>query len=200
VRIAVHLARCGPGLTTGAGACSDQTLFLPGFRLASSLFLLLFSLLPTGIGFVFLYGLGESLGLFAKILLIDDSIAADDECHHAGRSVLGRIGREGETVCHLAICNVTLRAARAIFPLTSQDVKIVTAIRSRSARRALGIALSNCRCHQWSDRTLGIALAGFPIKAVVLPFITEDLLGILAALRRVFLFRRRQFLANADGR
>ena len=38
-------------------------------RLASCLLLLLFSLLPTGIGVVFLHGFGENIGLLAEILL-----------------------------------------------------------------------------------------------------------------------------------
>jgi hypothetical protein len=51
------------------------------FLHASSL-LLLFSLLPTGIGIVFLHVFGMKIGLLAEILLIHHSINADDESHH----------------------------------------------------------------------------------------------------------------------
>jgi hypothetical protein len=66
---------------------------------------------------------------------------------------------------------------------------------------AFGSVVSKGRCHQWPDGALGFALSSFPIKAIVLPFITEDFLGILVVLRGVvFLFRRHELLANANGR
>ena len=34
----------------------------------------------------------------------------------------------------------------------------------------------------------------------MLPFVAEDFLAVLAVLRGIFLFRRHQFLANANGR
>ncbi len=78
---------------------------------------------------------------------------------------------------------------------------IVAAVRSRSAVLAFGIALGNGRCHQRPDGALGFAISSFPIKAIVLPFITEDFLGVLVVLCGVvFLFRRHQLLANANGR
>src|SRR5450759_3322531 len=79
---------------------------------------------------------------------------------------------------------------------------IVTAVRGGgSAVSAFGIALSNGRRHQRPDGALGFAISSFPIKAIVLPFITEDFLGILVVLYGVvFLFRRHEFMANANGR
>src|SRR5258706_1882113 len=62
----------------------DRLLFLAtGFRVGSHL-LLLFSLLPTGIGVVFLHALGENFGFLTEIFLIHHSIHANDEGHHAG--------------------------------------------------------------------------------------------------------------------
>jgi hypothetical protein len=55
---------------------------LLSFLLASSLPLLVFVLLPTGMGVVFLHGLGGSGGLLPKIFAINDAIAANDEGHH----------------------------------------------------------------------------------------------------------------------
>src|ERR1035441_3273463 len=60
--------------------------------------------------------------------------------------------------------------------------------------------LGNGRCHQRPDGALRFARSRFPIKAIVLPFITEDFLGVLLVLRGVFLLRRHQFLANANSR
>jgi hypothetical protein len=91
---------------------------LLGFLLGSSLLLLLFSLLPTGIGVVFLHSFGENISLLAEVLLIHYSILVNDECHHAGRPVFRRIGQESETLRHFAVYDVTFRAAWAIFPLT----------------------------------------------------------------------------------
>ena len=62
----------------------SSPLFLAtGFRVGSHL-LLLFSLLPTGIGVVFLHALGENFGVLTEIFLIHHSIHASDEGHHAG--------------------------------------------------------------------------------------------------------------------
>src|SRR5208283_2381732 len=127
------------------------------------------------------------------------AILADYECHHAGRPVFRRIGHESEALCHVAIYDVILRAAWSILSLTRKDVEIVTAVRGRSAVSSLRIALSNGRCHKRSNGALRLALGSFPVKAIVLPFITEDFLGVLLVLRRVFLLRCHQFLANADG-
>ena len=77
---------------------------------------------------------GESIGLLAEILLIHYSILVNDEGHHAGRPVFRRIGHESETLGHFAVYDVTFRAAWAIFPLTRQDVVIVTAVMESERR------------------------------------------------------------------
>src|SRR5580704_15160696 len=114
----------------------DATPLL-GFLLRCSFFLLLFGFFPTGIGVVFLHGFGEDIGLLAEILLIDNSVGADDEGHYAGRLVFRRICHESETLGHFAVYDVTLRATRGTFALTRQDAVIVTAVRSRGAFLAL---------------------------------------------------------------
>src|ERR1035438_2304196 len=84
---------------------------LLGFLLASSLLLLLFSLLPTGVGVVFLHGSGQGVSLLAEILLVNYSVLVNNECHHAGRSVFCRIGHKSKPPGHFAVYDVTLRAA-----------------------------------------------------------------------------------------
>src|SRR5271166_4223215 len=171
-----------------------------GFRLASSLLLLLFSLLPTGIGVEFLHRLGENIGLLTEILLVHDSILVDDECHHARRHVFRRIGHESETLGHFAVYDVTFRTARAILTLTRQEEVIVTAVRNGSPVLGFGIALGKGRYHQRPDGALGFTVSSFPIQAIVLTFITEDFLGILVVLRGViFLLRGHKLLANLNG-
>src|ERR1017187_7734886 len=91
---------------------------LLGLLLASSFVRLLFSLLPTGVGVVFLHRFGENIGLLAEILLVHHSIPVNDEGHHAGRLVFRRISQEREPLGHFAVDDVTFRAAWAIFPLT----------------------------------------------------------------------------------
>src|ERR1700722_5260155 len=78
---------------------------------------------------------------------------------------------------------------------------IVTAVRSGSTVLVFGIALSKGRRHQRPDGTPGLARSSFPIKAIVLAFVAESFLSILVVLQGVvFLFRSREFLANANGR
>src|ERR1700678_1719146 len=169
--------------------------------IASSLLLLLFSSSPTGIELVFDHLLCDNIGLPTKILFVNYPVVVNNECHHAGRPVFRRIGHESKSIGHFPVYDVTLRATWAVFSLTSQNAKIVTLVGSRNARLALGVALCNCCRHQRSDGALWCPVRSFPIEAVVLPFITEDFLGILVVLGGVvFLLRRHEFLANANGR
>ncbi len=128
-------------------------------------------------------------------------ILAHDEGHHAGRTVLRRVGHESEPTGHFALGNEVFRSAGGVFSLASQAVVIVTAEGSGSAGAAGSKALRRRRRHQGPDGALGFARGSFPIKAVVLSFITEDLFGVLVVvLGGVFLLRRHQLLANANGR
>src|SRR5258708_20767751 len=184
----------------GAHKRSPPLFLSTGFRFGSRL-LPRFSLLPTGIGVVFLHARGENFGLLAKILLIHNSILVNDEGHHAGRQVFRRIGHESETFGHLSVYDVIFRAAGAVFSLTGQDVVIVAAVCSRSAVLAFDIALSSGRRYQWPHGALGFALNCFPVKAVVLAFITQDFLGVLVMVRGiVFLFTSHELPANANCR
>src|ERR1700722_10302939 len=81
-----------------------------------------------------------------------------------------------------------------------QDVVIVAAIGRHSAVSVFCKALSNGCRHQRSDGAQVIATA-FPVKPIVLPFIAEDLLGILVVVVcGVFLLRRHKLLTNTNGR
>src|SRR6266853_1072191 len=136
-------AMASSSMDTASSRYSNRAmLFYLSFLYASNLVLLLFSLLPTGIGVVFLHSFGVSIGLLAEILLIHHSIQANDERHHAGRSVFRWIGHECDSLGHLPVHDVSSRAAWAIFSLTREDVVIVTAVRRRSPISACGIPLS----------------------------------------------------------
>src|SRR5208283_958708 len=174
---------------------------LPCFRPTGRRGFLLFRFLPTGVGIVFLHGCGESARLLAEVPLKYDSILTNDECHHARRSVFRWIRQESEPLGHLAVYDVVLRAAWATLSLTRQHTVIVAPVRSRSAVSPSGIALSHGCCDQGPDGALGFASSNSPIKAVVLPFITQDFLSVTGVLRSIeFLLCRHQFLANANGR
>src|ERR1700722_3266034 len=134
-----------------------------GFLVASNLVLLLYGLLPFGIGIVFLHGLGECLGLFPEVLLIHHAIVGNDECHHTGRPVFRGIRYEREPAGHFAVCDITFCPAGAIFPLASQNAVMVTAIRSRSAVPIVGVAL-NGPMGLW-----GSLLADFQYKPLCCP-------------------------------
>src|SRR3984957_18098889 len=169
-----------------------------GFLVASNLVLLLYSLLPLGIGIVFLHGLSECIGLFPEVLLIHHAIVGNDECHHAGRPVFRGIRYEREARGHFAVLDITFRPARCIFSFARQNAVMVTAIRSRSAISIVD-ALNKGRGHERSNGALGLAIGRLPIQAVVLAFVTKDFLSVLAVLRRVFFFGCHQLLANMDG-
>src|SRR5258706_10356450 len=113
---------------TPRNAAHHLSLF---FLLSRSLPLRFFSLLPAGIGIVFLHGFGDNAGLFSEILLIHHAIAADNERHHAGRPVLCWISHESDSFGHLAVHDVALRAARAILPLKRQNLEVIAVVRSR---------------------------------------------------------------------
>jgi hypothetical protein len=101
----------------------------PVSGIADSLLLRLLSLVPSGIGIVFLHDFGDNTGLFSEIFLIYDSIATDDEGHYAGRPIFGWISHESEPFGHLTPYDVALRTARSIFPLQRQHTEVITAVR-----------------------------------------------------------------------
>lgn len=85
--------------------------------------------------------------------------------------------------------------------MARQDVKEIAAIRSWRPDFAFRVALSDGGSDQWPDRALQLTVRDSPIKAIVLPFITIDLLGVVIVLHRVvFLLRSHKFLADTDCR
>ena len=98
--------------------------------------------LPPGIGTVggnplFLYPVPTGIGVelshcgccfrcgLAQILLQQQAILVDKECHHPGIAVFSWIGDEGESTSHLPIDNVVLRAAWRVTTLPRQHVKVI---------------------------------------------------------------------------
>jgi len=78
--IAYSFSFINSSTTTDCGLLIIRRRLIIGLRRACNLFLLIFRLLPTGIGVVFLHGSGNSVSLRAKILLVDDSIRANHKC------------------------------------------------------------------------------------------------------------------------
>src|SRR5580704_5606892 len=165
------------------------------------IFPLFFDLLPAGIRIVFRPTLGMGLGLFSEVFLINHSIRANDECHHSRRPVFRRIGHKSETLSHFAIDDVVLRPAVSSFSLTRENAVKVAAERSRDSVLVFWISLGDSGADEGANRTLGFAVCGLPIKAIMLSFIAEDFLRVLVMLRSVvFFLRRRQLPANYDRR
>src|SRR5579863_1270203 len=174
---------------------------LLGWLIVGSIFRLFFDFLPAGIGIVFRPTLGMGLGLFPEVFLIDHSIRANDECHHPRRPVFRRIGHKSEAHSHFAIDDVVLRPAGSSFSLTRENAVKVAAKRSRGSVLVLWVPLGDSGGDKGANRTLGFAVCGLPIKAIMLSFITEDFLRVLVVLRSVVFFLRRHHLAaNYDRR
>src|SRR5580658_6088542 len=172
-----------------------------GFLLGGGLRRLVFCSAPSGIRIVFLHGFAEGFGLLAEILLIDNAIPVYEKGHHAGGAVLGGISDEGEALGHSAVHDVILCASGRMLTLARQNMKEIAAIRSRRAGFAFLVTLGNGRSNQGPDRALGLIVRNLPVKAIVLAFIAEDLLGVLVVLQGVVvLLRSHKLLADTDGR
>jgi len=72
--------------------------------------------------------LGDALGPFSRILLVDGTSMIDHECHRAGISVLGRICDQCEAADHLSLDHVVDRSARCVGTLGRQNPEIVPMI------------------------------------------------------------------------
>ncbi len=124
----------------------------------------------------------------------------DDKRHYSGRAVFRRKRHEGKAVRHLAVDDVALRATWTLFPLLRQDMEVIAAVGSRCAVFDGGGA-GDGRCHQRPNGAQRFARCRFPVKTVVLPVITQNLLRISISLGVVLLLlRRHEFLANANRR
>src|SRR5215813_9852687 len=116
-------------------------------------------------------------GVRSQILLIDLTILADDERHHTGIPVLGRVRDKRESLREFPVCHVAHRTAARVLALARQDSVVVT-VKWDSLCPFL-IAFSCCLRDQRSNRTRGLAWTCLPVQTVVLSFIAQDLLCVL---------------------
>src|SRR5262249_41468347 len=119
---------------------------------------------------------GKLGGAFAEILFEDDAGVVDDERHHAGVQILGRIGDEREPPDHLAAHDVVERAAGRCGSLPREDL-VVVAVEGRAAT-ADAIAFAGGLSHEFAKRALLISLRGRPIEPVLLAGPTDDALRV----------------------
>src|SRR5882762_9023526 len=115
-----------PRGTLSPGATSYAGELLPGSGAAEENLSLLYPYLaPTGIGIEASHrGCCFSGGL-SQVLLQKHAILVDDEGHHPGIAVLGRIGDEGESTDHPAIDHVVLRTAVRVTALAVEHMEVV---------------------------------------------------------------------------
>src|SRR5215469_1977874 len=74
---------------------------------------------PAVAGIVFSHRCRGRRGVFAEVLLINEPVGADDECHDPRIAVFHREGEKRESTSHLAIYDVVLRAALGLIALFS---------------------------------------------------------------------------------
>ena len=103
------------------------------------------------------------------------AVLVDDEGHHAGIAVVGRVGDEAEAADHLAAHDVVIGATGSRRSLARQDLVAVAVIGRPGAGR---VALARGIGHEFADRALLLARLARPIEAVLLVRAADDLLGV----------------------
>src|SRR5438132_1585120 len=97
-----------------------------------------------------------------------------DEGHDPGGSVLRRISDHTETAHHFPLDQIIVGAARRIFPLSGENLVVVTMVRNRLAGSAL-VSLRSGMSHQRTKGTWLLVRLGLPIEAIALSLGTNKL-------------------------
>src|ERR1700683_4892822 len=137
---------------------------------------LLVHFLPGLVRIVLSHFTGQRGCVGAKVLLDDDTVLVDHECHHSRSAILGGISQECEALGHLATDQVVLCSARSIPALRCQYFVVVPVKRDRISASVLLVARRSCARDQRSDRARGLSFSGFPIQPVLFAGIAQDLL------------------------
>src|ERR1700678_2103832 len=143
-------------------------------------------------------------GIGPKVLLKNDTILVDHECHHSRSAILGGIRQECEPLRHFAADQVVLCSARSVPALRCQYFVVVPVKRNRTSASVLLVARRGCARDQRSNRTLGLPFSSFPIQSILFTGIAQNLpreqTGTLAIVRvtSVLSLGVRQILENFD--
>ena len=98
------LCRCGPNrVWTSSRSWPRNLVSTDVFARAPIVAGLLVHFLPGLVGIVFGDRARKLRGVRAKVLLNDDAVLVDHECHNSRRAILGGIGQKRESIRHLAI-------------------------------------------------------------------------------------------------
>src|SRR6185437_4452872 len=111
----------------------------------------------------------------AKVLLPHHSVLAHHERLHASNAVLCRSGHQCEASDHDALDHVVQLPQRSSGPLSLQDFEVVAVIRHLFAV----VALRDCRCDLFADRSAPCSVRVLPRQAVLLARAADDALRIL---------------------
>src|SRR4029077_3377865 len=124
---------------------------------------LLVHFLPGLVGIKFGYCARQLRGIGSQILLYDDAILVDHQCHHPRRAIFGRVGQECESVRHFSVNQVVSCAARCILTLPREHLVAVPMKRNWISVAVLLVPLCAGARDEWSNWALGLSFSGFPI-------------------------------------
>src|SRR5258708_1419 len=161
--------------------------------------MLLFRLVPGGIGVISGHGLCKFGGVGAEVLFVNCSGFIDNESHHARGAVLRRIGHERESSRHLPVDDIVLRSARGMRSLASKDPEKIAMERDRIETVDRGFCLRTG--DEGIDRAIKLVVSAVPVQTVVPALIADQFLRKLSResarrAREIFLLRIDQGAAR----
>jgi len=114
---------------------------------------------------------GDAGRVTAEVALVHFAPVVHHEGHDAGIAVAGRPGEHGEAAGHPPIHHIAHGATGRGRPLPLQDEEQVAIVGLRPfLRRATAAVAASAGCgDEGAERALGLALAGRPVEAIVLP-------------------------------
>src|SRR4029077_13565418 len=120
--------------------------------------------MPGFVGIVAVHGRSNLCCIRAQVLLVDDSVVANDEGLHASYTVLRRPGYQREATDHGAVDVILQLAQTRRGSLAHQDFEVVPVERFAFARIALPDGLGYPLAHRSSPSSIGV----LPGQAVML--------------------------------
>src|SRR5260370_28113091 len=101
-----------------------------------------------------------------QIFLEQHAILVDHERHHPRVAVLGWVGDEGESACHLPVDHVVLRAAWGFIALALQHTEVI-AVEWGVRIRLCAISFSCCERRQRAERAGGLPFRRLSVKPLL---------------------------------
>src|SRR5277367_4713464 len=112
-----------------------------------------------------------------EIPFLHYAVLVDDERHDSRIPIDRWIREQAKTSGHVSVDKKTFRAAGRVRSLALEDPVVVTMVGLRFFVRHIGGIAAGARLgHQRTERALGLAGAGRPVKPIVLAFVTHEVL------------------------